>query len=85
MRNCTKCSLLYEKIDRDCMDYIKNDMTRRLKETTDKSQPSIPIADNENEHVNDLDKDMNDTMLENHCYHLSWAIFKHLPCNYFYY
>lgn len=72
---CTKCSF-YEKLDRDYMDYIKKDITRRLEETSDKSLPNTDDDDND-----DLDDELTDAMLENHCYHLSWAVFKHLPCN----
>lgn len=74
---CTKCSF-YDKLDKDYMDYVKKDMTRRLEETSDKSQPNTDDDDND-----DLDDELTDEMLENHCYHLSWAVFKHLPCNLF--
>lgn len=72
---CTKCSF-YEKLDRDYMDYIKKDITRRLEDTSDKSLPNTDDDDNDI----DLDDELTDAVLENHCYHLSWAVFKHLPC-----
>lgn len=69
---CTKCSF-YEKLDRDYMDYIKKDIVRQLQGTSEKST--------DDEDNDDLDDELTDAMLENHCYHLSWAVFKHLPCN----
>lgn len=71
---CTKCSF-YEKLDRDYMDYIKKDIIRRLEDNSDKSLPNTDDDDND-----DLDDELTFEMLENHCYHLSWAVFKHLPC-----
>lgn len=67
---CTKCSF-YEKLDRDYIDYVKKDIARRLEET------SLPNTDDDD----DLDDELTETMLQNHCYHISWAVFKHLPCN----
>lgn len=69
---CTKCSF-YEKLDRDYISYIKKDIVRQLQGTSEKST--------DDEDNDDLDDELTDAMLENHCYHLSWAVFKHLPCN----
>lgn len=55
------------------MDYIKKDIVRQLQGTSEKST--------DDEDNDDLDDELTDAMLENHCYHLSWAVFKHLPCN----
>lgn len=55
------------------MDYIKKDIVRQLQGTSEKST--------DEEDNDDLDDELTDAMLENHCYHLSWAVFKHLPCN----
>lgn len=62
------------------MDFIKRDITRRLEDGSEKSLANLALLDDEDEE-NDLDAD-NDTMLANHCYHLSWAVFKHLPSMY---
>lgn len=80
---CTRCSF-YEKLDRDYVDYIKKDLTRKLPEIHDKSKKSLPslTLDIDDDNDDTLDGDLNDFMLMNHCYHLSWAIFKHLPSNY---
>lgn len=59
------------------MDYIRKDITRRLEDTSDKS---LPITDDDDNDDLIMDDELTDTMLENHCYHLSWAVFKHLPC-----
>lgn len=78
---CTRCSF-YEKLDRDYVDYIKKDLTRKLQETIDKKKPlSLLSLDLDDEYILS-DGDLNDFMLTNHCYHLSWAVFKHLPSNY---
>lgn len=74
---CSKCAF-YEKLDRDYLDYVKKEINQRIDAVDkDKLLPTLnDILDEELGNVQELDWE------DNHTYHLSWAVFKHLPCKY---
>lgn len=75
---CTKCSF-YEKLDRDYLDYIKKDIRRS--EDVPEIEGILPCLGSTITEE-DSDDSCDYIRVNNHSYHLSWAVFKHLPCKY---
>lgn len=66
---CVKCSF-NEQIHRSFSDYPKVfDSPERCEMDSDKNDT-------------DVDVDVDELWCKNHDYHLSWAVFQHLPCKY---
>lgn len=79
---CSKCTI-YEKIDRDYLKEIKrhtdaaaaSNMAAVMDSSNDASQPILGAAAIEND-TEDCDEE---DWIQEHGYHLAWALFKHLP------
>lgn len=78
---CTQCSHNDKACANISLDY------QMANETDQKLYKSLPpCIDNEDEtetdNENEIDNELTELQLSNHCYHLSWAVFRHLPCKY---
>lgn len=85
---CTKCSF-FEKLDRDYLDYVTKIINNKSEEANKKVrlvyepknvQSASASSALSSEALTAIATDPGIEWLSNHSYHLSWAVFKHLPC-----
>lgn len=80
---CVKCTV-FERIDRDYLDCVTEFISNKSEEANKKVrlvyQPKeVPVLQS----VVQDDEPMQEWSRQ-HGYHLSWAVFKHLPCKYYF-
>lgn len=81
---CTKCSF-FEKLDRDYLDYVTKIISNKSEEANKKIRLVYEPKSIQTLTANGDAIDPGVEWLKNHTYHLSWAVFKHLPSNFFFF
>lgn len=75
---CTKCSF-FEKLDRDYLDYVTKIISNKSEEANKKVRLVYEPKNIQTLSATGDAIDPGVDWLTNHSYHLSWAVFKHLP------
>lgn len=81
---CTKCSF-FEKLDRDYLDYVTKIISNKSEEANKKVRLVYEPKNIQTLSASGDAIDPGVEWLKNHTYHLSWAVFKHLPSTYFFF
>lgn len=79
---CARCTANQDQLDTNKLDYE----TANALLGPHSCRPVTLIFESEDEtetdNENESDSELSELQFNNHCYHLSWAVFTHLPCEY---
>lgn len=80
---CTKCTV-FEKLDREYLDCVTEFINTKSDEANKKVRLVYQAKDANKPITFSIDNmiDPSDEWNKDHGYHLSWAVFKHLPSNF---